>query len=229
MAEISREGIVQLLRQKVMMKQVVGQKTKDVFSMLRILLSDLTKELTDTIKNINDDVKVSYKENGEFEVEFTLADETLLFVMHTNIFTFDSSHEIWKSPYIKADKDRAFCGKIFIYNFLSDSFKYNRTNDIGYLIGRIFINKENHFFVEGNKQIGRLYSDISSTEINEKVLLQIIEAAIIYSLEFDPFTTPFEMNNEIRVGEVLDASLQSRIATGKRLGFKFITDTDIQQ
>ena len=229
MAEISREGIVQLLRQKVMMKQVVGQKTKDVFSMLRILLSDLTKELTDTIKNINDDVKVSYKENGEFEVEFTLADETLLFVMHTNIFTFDSSHEIWKSPYIKEDKDRAFCGKIFIYNFLSDSFKYNRTNDIGYLIGRIFINKENHFFVEGNKQIGRLYSDISSTEINEKVLLQIIEAAIIYSLEFDPFTTPFEMNNEIRVGEVLDAGLQSRIATGKRLGFKFMTDTDIQQ
>ena len=146
MAEISREGIVQLLRQKVMMKQVVGQKTKDVFSMLRILLSDLTKELTDTIKNINDDVKVSYKENGEFEVEFTLADETLLFVMHTNIFTFDSSHEIWKSPYIKEDKDRAFCGKIFIYNFLSDSFKYNRTNDIGYLIGRIFVNKENHFF-----------------------------------------------------------------------------------
>ena len=229
MAEISREGIVQLLRQKVMMKQVVGQKTKDVFSMLRVLLSDLTKELTDTIKNINDDVKVSYKENGEFEVEFTLADETLLFVMHTNIFTFDSSHEIWKSPYIKEDKDRAFCGKIFIYNFLSDSFKYNRTNDIGYLIGRIFINKENHFFVEGNRQIGRLYSDISSTEINEKVLLQIIEAAIIYSLEFDPFTTPFEMNNEIRVGEVLDAGLQSRIATGKRLGFKFMTDTDIQQ
>ena len=229
MAEISREGIVQLLRQKVMMKQVVGQKTKDVFSMLRILLSDLTKELTDTIKNINDDVKVSYKENGEFEVEFTLADETLLFVMHTNIFTFDSSHEIWKSPYIKEDKDRAFCGKIFIYNFLSDSFKYNRTNDIGYLIGRIFVNKENHFFVEGKKQIGRLYSDFSSTEINEKMLLQIIEAAIIYSLEFDPFTTPFEMNNEIRVGEVLDAGLQSRIATGKRLGFKFMTDTDIQQ
>lgn len=229
MAEISREGIVQLLRQKVMMKQVVGQKTKDVFSMLRVLLSDLTKELTDTIKNINDDVKVSYKENGEFEVEFTLADETLLFVMHTNIFTFDSSHEIWKSPYIKEDKDRAFCGKIFIYNFLSDSFKYNRTNDIGYLIGRIFINKENHFFVEGKKQIGRLYSDFSSTEINEKMLLQIIEAAIIYSLEFDPFTTPFEMNNEIRVGEVLDAGLQSRIATGKRLGFKFMTDTDIQQ
>ena len=85
------------------------------------------------------------------------------------------------------------------------------------------------FFLEGKKQIGRLYSDFSSTEINEKMLLQIIEAAIIYSLEFDPFTTPFEMNNEIRVGEVLDAGLQSRIATGKRLGFKFITDTDIQQ
>ncbi len=229
MAEISKEGIVQLLSQKVVMKQVVSQKTKDVFSMLRILLSDFTKELTDITKNLKEDARVSYKENGEFEVEFTLADETLLFVMHSNIFTFDSSHEIWKSAYIKEDKDRAFCGKIFIYNFLSDSFKYNRTNDIGYLIGRIFINKENHFFVEGKKQIGRLYSDFFLTEINEKMLLQIIEATIIYSLEFDPFTTPFTMNNEIRVGEVLDASLQSRIATGKRLGFKFMNDTDSPQ
>lgn len=228
MAEISKEGIVELLRQKVMMKQLVGQKTKDVFSMLSILLSDLTKELTGRAKAIDDQVSVSYKERGEFEIEFTLADETLLFVMHTNIFTFDSSHEIWKSPYVKEDKNRAFCGKIFIYNFLSDSFKYNRTNDIGYLIGRIFINKENHFFVEGKKQIGRLYSDFTATEMNEKMLLEIIEATIIYSLEFDPFTPSFETNNEIRVGEVIDASLQSRIATGKRLGFKFMTDTDIQ-
>ena len=116
MAEISKEGIVQLLSQKVVMKQVVSQKTKDVFSMLRILLSDFTKELTDITKNLKEDARVSYKENGEFEVEFTLADETLLFVMHSNIFTFDSSHEIWKSAYIKEDKDRAFCGKIFTSN-----------------------------------------------------------------------------------------------------------------
>ena len=34
-----------------------------------------------------------------------------------------------------------FCGIINIYNFLSDSFKYNRESDLGYLVGRIFINK----------------------------------------------------------------------------------------
>jgi len=33
---------------------------------------------------------------------------------------------------------------ISIYNFLSDSFKFNRVNDIGYLIARVFTNKENH-------------------------------------------------------------------------------------
>ena len=43
---------------------------------------------------------------------------------------------------------RTYCGVINMYNFLSDSFKYNRENDLGYLIGRMFINKENTF-VEG--------------------------------------------------------------------------------
>ena len=66
--------------------------------------------------------------------------------MHTNTFSFDKSHQIWNSSYVKEDEYKAYCGVINVYNFLSDSFKYNRANDLGYMIGRLFINKEKHFF-----------------------------------------------------------------------------------
>lgn len=227
MSDQSKEAIIELLRQKVILKQQVYEKTKDVFNSLRGLLSQLSSELAIKVKGLSGDMIVSYRDNGEFEAEFTIGDETLLFVIHSNIFTFDSTHSVWKSPYVQEDKDRAYCGKIFIYNFLADSFKYNRVNDLGYLIGRIFINKENHFFVEGMKQIGNLYNDFSSLVVNENVLYEIIEATVIFSMQFDPFTPPFEQQDQIRVGDVIDASLQSRIATGKRLGFKFKTDGDI--
>ena len=54
-----------------------------------------------------------------------------------------------KQKYVKEDKMRSFCGVIHVYNFLNDSFKYNRLNDVGNLVARIFVNKDKHFFVEG--------------------------------------------------------------------------------
>ena len=74
--------------------------------------------------------------------------------MHTNIFDYQSNHQICKTKYVQQDLMRSFCGIINIYNFLSDSLKYNRMNDSGFLISRIFINKDKHFFVEGDKEMG---------------------------------------------------------------------------
>ena len=72
--------------------------------------------------------------------------------MHTDVFEFDANHLVWQSPYVQADRDNSYCGLINIYNFLSDSFKFNRNADEGYLIGRIFINRERCYFVEGKRQ-----------------------------------------------------------------------------
>ena len=226
MAEGKYDKIVELLKKKVTLKQEVYSKTRDVFEELRTMLMEISSDLTNRVKNFGGDLTVTFKDASEFEVEFTLADETLLFVMHTNIFTFDSTHEVWKSQYVQQNKDNVYCGKIFIYNFLSDSFKYNRTNDVGYLVGRIFINKDKHFFVEGKKQLSYLYNDFSTSVIDSECLMKIIESAILYSLDFDPFTPPFEQQGQISVGEVINANLQSRITTGKRLGFKFQSDSN---
>ena len=94
-------------------------------------------------------------------MELKFAGDVLIFMMHTNVFEFPRHHEIMRTSYIRDDKNRSYCGIINIYNFLADSFKYNRENDIGYLIGRVFINYENHYYIEGKKELGLIYNDFA--------------------------------------------------------------------
>jgi hypothetical protein len=224
----NHQKILKLLAEKILLKQEVFEKTKGVFYDFKKSLAKLAADLKETVKDLSKDVLSEYRETADLEAEFTLGDETLLFAMHTNIFTFDSNHPIWRNKYVIEDSRRAFCGKIFIYNFLSDSFKYNRSNDLGYLIARIFVNREGHFFVEGKKQLNYLYSDFSSSILDQQRVDKIIESAVLYSLDFDPFTPPFETISDISVREVIEAGLQNRIATGKRLGFQFEAEGNIE-
>ena len=226
MSPESNQNILKFLEEKISLKQEVLDNSKAVFDEMKQQLSQIASQYKSPVKNISKDLVTSFRVTGDFEAELVLADETLIFSLHTNIFTFDNSHEIWKTKYVKQDVNRAYCGKIFIYNFLTDSFRYNRINDVGYLIARIFINKEKHFFIEGEKQLGNLYSDFSTSMLDSENIHKIIEAAIFYSLNFDPFTPPFEKMEEISVRDILDASIQSRIATGKRLGFQFNESSD---
>jgi hypothetical protein len=122
---------------------------------------------------------------------------------------------------VQEDKSRSFCSSIYVYNFLSESLKYEREGDIGYLIARIFINSENHFFVDGRKQLGFLFNDFVHAVLTKEVLQQIAEATIVYSLNIDPFTPPYDMVKQISVKEIKESALQSKIITGKRLGFQF--------
>jgi DNA polymerase elongation subunit (family B) len=221
MSEISNENIIKLLQEKVLLKQEVFEKTKKTFLEIKSILIQLATELKSSVKKINKEIQIEYKEVGDYEFDFTLADETLVFVMHTNIFSFDNSNEIWKNKYVQQDSTRAYCGKIYIYNFLSESFRFNRSSDVGYLLARIFINRESHYFVEGIKQLSYLYNDFSSSVLDTDSLKKILETTVLYSIDFDPFTLPFENISEISVREVIEANVQSRILTGKRLGFQF--------
>ncbi|MBL7891665.1 MAG: hypothetical protein JNL63_03475, partial [Bacteroidia bacterium] len=159
-------------------------------------------------------------------VQIRVAGDTVIFYMHTNIFEFDKSHRIWKTSYVKEDNNRSFCGMIQVFNFLADSFKYNRVNDLGYLIGRIFINKESHYFVEGKRQLGFLYNDFVNTTIDKAALKAIVESAILYCLNFDLFTPPFDSVKEVTVSDIQAVENSMQISTGKRLGFRFQSDTD---
>jgi hypothetical protein len=144
--------------------------------------------------------------------------------MHTNIFEFSRDHEVMKTSYIKEDKSRSYCGIIHIFNFLGDSFKYNRTNDIGYLIGRVFINRESHYFIEGKREIGLLFNHFQSSKLNLKAVNSIINSSILYTLNFDLLTPPYENMKEVTVLEMQTTLDNLQIRTGKRLGFRFQAD-----
>lgn len=221
-----RELILKTLKEKSSMKQDVYANTLNAFTLLKNTAKELTNELTKEAKAIDKRVVIEYREKGEFEFELRVAGDLLIFAMHTNIFEFDKSHQVWKSSYIKEDNSRTFCGMINIYNFLNDSFKYNRINDLGYVIGRVFVNKENHYFVEGKRQLGFLYNDFVHSVIDENAIKAVLESTILYCLSFDLFTPPFDAIKEISVLDMQSVSESMQIKTGKRLGFRFQADND---
>ena len=218
--------ITKTLKEKSVLKQDVYYKTLSIFNELKSVIKDTVDNLKKEAAKIDKRIVIDYKDKGEFEIEVRVAGDILFFYMHSNIFEFDKSHQIWKTSYVKEDNSRSFCGMINIFNFLADSFKYNRTNDLGYLIGRVFVNKEGHYFIEGKRQLGFLYTDFVNAKIDREAIKAIVESTIIYCLNFDLLTPPFDSVKELSVSEIQEASNSMNIKTGKRLGFRFQSDSD---
>jgi hypothetical protein len=213
--------IINLLLQKSKTKQVVYRTTQKIFINFQKVLQEKVKILFKEVTVVDKLVKVEYSSKGKFEAQIKFSGDTLLFHMHSNVFDFPTSHAIHKTKYVKEDELRSFCGVIHIYNFLSDSLKYNRMNDEGYLIARVFINKDSHFFVEGDKQLGFLFNDFINQEINDEQIKKIIDVAILYALDFDLQTPNINDVNVISVHQIIEMSAQQKIKTAKRLGYKF--------
>ena len=220
----SEENIVNLLKEKAGTKQKVYRITKQVFSEIQEILIEKAKNIGSKISD--EDFNVAYEESGDFDAKLKFSGDTLLFNMHTNIFDFHTSHQIHKTSYVKDDRTRAFCGIINIYNFLSDSLKYNRLNDAGFLIARLFINKDRHFFVEGEQQLGFLFNDFVNQKINKEYMDNIVNSVMDYSLNFDLQTPNFNDVKVISVHQILDINNNHKIKTSKRLGFQFSDETN---
>ncbi len=215
--------IFKLVKEKGMLKQCVFDNTLETFKIMKLTLNELATEYNQKFKEENSNIRFEYRNAGLFQCELKVAGDLLVFFMHTNVFEFDREHKIWSLPMTKKDKDSTYSGIINIYNFLADSFKYTRQDDLGYLIGRIFINKRKHFFVEGKQQMGYLSNDFGSKEIDKKAIRGIIESAILYSQKFDLLAPPYDAVKIVNVNQILEARKQG-IQTGKRLGFSFNSD-----
>jgi len=220
----AEKNILKLLADKSSTKQKVYQITKEVFADLQEMLSAKSNRLNTVISDPY--VDVLYEESGDFDAKLKFSGDTLLFHMHTNVFTFESSHQIHKTSYVQEDRMRSFCGVINIYNFLSDSLKYNRLNDAGFMIARVFINKHRHFFVEGDKELGFLFNDFMNQKINKDHLDNIINSAMQYSLNFDLEVPSLNDVKIVSVHEILDINNNHKLKTSKRLGYKFSYETN---
>jgi len=224
----AKERIFELLNEKGLVKYSALQNTRMAFDLIKKITREITEEYKAGLMQARH-LEIECKERNDLEFQLQIASDLLIFKMHTNVFYFDVEHKIHENDYIAQDRFRAYCGNIHIYNFLTDSFRYNRLNDLGYLIGRIFINKENHFFIEGKRQLGFLYSDFEGESVSYATIRSIIESAILYTLDFDLLVPPYDKVMKVMVGQMVRKDDKPAIQTGKRVGFKFVKDDIINR
>jgi len=218
--------IARILEEKAFLHLDVMDLTLQTFQKIKMLLIQTQHDLKKTFAGKSKRLTLEFIDKGFYEAVFNVSSDTIIFILHSNIFIFDHDHNLWKTSYLKKTPLNAHCGMISVYNFLSDSFTFNRTNDVGYLIARIFINKDFHYYVEGKRQLGFLYNDFENSQVTDEKLKAIIDSTILYSLDFDMFIPPFDSVNQITVQEAINANLTSSLVTGKRLGFRFQSDSD---
>ena len=217
--------IAENLIRKSNLQQRIYDNTFAVFNELKETLHEMASEMNETLdEQLDKRVRIEYRDRGKFEAQIQVAGDILIFSMHTNVFEFNREHIIWQNSYVQQARENSYCGMINIYNFLSDSFRYNRSADEGYLIGRIFINREMQYFVEGKRQISMRHNSFGTQRIDRAALLNIIENAIDYTVDFDLLVPPYDAVKVVTVDQLNTKIENSKMQTGKRLGYKFNSD-----
>ena len=220
-----REQIIETLRTKSALLQHIFDNTQQVFGQLKEILQEYAVEVNEQLEGTTDKrVKMEYRDRGKFEAQLQMAGDILIFSMHTNVFQFERENIIWQNSYVKQDKQNAYCGIINIYNFLSDSFKYNRSADEGYLVARIFINRDFQYMVEGKRQVTFRHDRFGQGAITPEALTEIIENTMAYTLDFELLVPPYDTIKLVTVDQMNTKIENSKLQTGKRLGYQFRSD-----
>jgi hypothetical protein len=217
----SYQHVLNLLENKASVKQQIFKTTSSVFNQFKVELQEICLDMQNDFSKIDQNVEISFSDRGDFEAELKFSGDVLVISMHSNVFSFPAEHEINKLKYVQDDPSRKYCGIIHIHNFLADSIKYNRSSDIGYLLGRIFINKDEHFFVDGQSQLGFLFNSFWKGKLKKEQIRKILELAIIYCMDFELLTPPFESVRQITLAEKQHMGSNSGYLTDKRVGYAF--------
>lgn len=223
-----RALIIKTMKEKSCLKNTIFKQSLSAMALFKSKMNEIMQDLQKNVNQNNTHLHFHFKDKNKFEAEMAFAGDTLLFMMHSNVFYFEKEHAVWRDSYVKEDESRAYCSVLNIYNFLTDSFRYHRENDIGYLIGRVFINKDNHYFVEGRKQLGFLYNDFANAILDEEAVEKIIQSAMLHTLNFDLLLPNYDQVKFMSVSQVFANSEMTSQQTGKRLGFVFEAQNDKQ-
>ena len=224
--QLTDSQLFEQLRKKAVVKQVVYDNTYNSFKKFKQIIRAMNQKFHAEMSTERDRITFEYRDKGEFQIELQFAGDVLVFLMHTNVFEIPRDHDLMRTSYIREDKNRSYCGVIHVYNFLADSFKYNRENDLGYLIGRIFINKDMHYFIEGKRELGQLYHNFPTSVLTDDSAVEFIRSAIMYTINFDLLIPPYDEIKIANVAMIQSAINNMKMATGKRLGFRFLADQE---
>lgn len=221
-----KDVLMGLIRERSTTKQDVYAATRETFALMKEVLNEVVDEIKEDFGDTDPRVEFAFIDRGEFEAEIKIAGDVLFFYMHTNVFQFDRSHSVWKSSYLQDNELNGYVGVVNVYNFLADSLKYQRLHDRGYLIARLFVNREKRFLVQGKRQMSYLFNDFLNAEMTRERMREFVLSSIIYTLGFDLLAPPYQEVQEVSVAEIEAMSQHLKVITGKRLGFKFSFDEE---
>ncbi|MTI41890.1 hypothetical protein [Fulvivirga lutimaris] len=212
------EHIASLIESKSAVKQEAYRKLCNNFKLLEKEAKMVVKQINEKISKKDKDIilEVEYISDQEFHIR--AAGDLLIFIMHTNIIVLDEAHGFNKSPYVQENAHNKYLGQINVYNFMADSLKFNRLNDPGYLLARLFINHEGRFLVEGERQLNFMFENVSEKPISNFDLNVIIQLVISQSIDNDLITSPFPNIRVISLNQKMEKT--QALGPGYKIGFQ---------
>lgn len=210
--------IIKLLNDKCNVKQRAYRSLKETFTLLIKEAKSVVKEINAKASQVDEDISISFIQESENEFHIIIAGDMLIFFMHTNIITLDKEHGLNKSPYVQEEPFRKYLGQINVYNFMHDSFKYNRLNDPGYLLSRIFVNYEGHFLIEGERQLNFMFEDVSSQPVTATDINIFVKILISQAIESDLQAPNFPDIRNITLNQKMKKT--EALGSGKKIGFQ---------
>ena len=196
--------IAQGLSGKASAKQAIFRATQAAFDVLRQASQELCLELTQKITTLDASVRIEYYPVNGMEFHIRFSGDLLVFVMHSNIVTFPDDFGPMTTAYVQDDFRRRFFGHIMAYNFMADSIKYQRMNDPGYLVGRLLVNIDSHYFLEGVQQLELPDHDMSASPISAEAMRLFVESAMIAAVNNDLIAPPMTEIQRITVKQKLE-------------------------
>ena len=105
--EFPSNSVIESLISKGNLKQDIYINTMNAFNLLKnsaIIFNEVWNEKYSVDVQR---VQLEFTEQNIHEFKLKFAGDTLVFMMHTNIFEFPRAHEIMKLPYVKENPNRA--------------------------------------------------------------------------------------------------------------------------
>lgn len=218
------DDIINGLYQKSKTKNLIFHNAKATFDRMKEISQELANELTDRVTRLDGEIIIEYRNISDHEFHIKFSGDLLVFVLHSNIITFPDDYEIMRSEYIEEDFRRRFFGHIMAYNFMADTIKYNRLDDPGYLIGRMLVNIDNHYCIEGVKQLDLPLDEITNiarNKISDKMLRTVVESAMVAAVNNDLMGQDVSDIERITLKQKLE---NTHLSKPRKLGFRISHD-----
>lgn len=221
-ASDNRVRLQQLLLQKAALKQDIADDAESVFKEIKKSIKVELEALRELVPDKR--VRLHFQERGDYEIHVFVGSDVLVFSLHQNVFRLPDTNPLWCTPYFETDERKGYFSVIHVYNFLAESLLQNRLDDSGYLISRIFVNHDRHFFVEGRTQLSAIFRDTARNAWSDAVCTLVVQMCFAYAMSFDLYIPPYEMQEEISVNQMHYMGETLKLQTGKRLGFRMKSD-----